>query len=105
MFAETSVPLVVPPDCGFKLISAPNPDEYYPRDAKRRRESGDVVVEVGIRRGSQEFTDVRVAMSSGFEDLDNAALGVAKDARGESKCPKQRYRFKIRFVIRELGPG
>jgi TonB family protein len=105
IFAETYVPLAVPPACEFKLVSVPNPDDYYPRGAKRREESGDVVVEASIRRGSQEFSDLRVAMSSGFEDLDNAALGVAKDARGQSKCPKQRYRFKIRFVIRERDWG
>ena len=82
-------------------ISAPSPDDFFPPGSKRRREEGDVILEYGVKRGSTDLYEVLVVASSHFEELDNAALELAKQVEVRDQCPNRRYRFKVRFVIRD----
>ena len=52
----------------------------YPKGARQRGEQGDVVLEIRVNaRGTVD--DVKVAVSSGFAELDEAAVRAAKAAR------------------------
>jgi TonB family protein len=92
-------PLNFPADCKPR-VSAPPPDEFYPPGAKRRNEQGRVVLEFTLNPDSIP-TLVRVAESSGFVDLDNAALQYSKYVRAENSCPGARMRLGIRFSIKD----
>lgn len=52
----------------------------YPRAARQRGEQGDVVLEIDVAADGS-VSSVRVATSSGFADLDAAALKAVKSAR------------------------
>ena len=52
----------------------------YPKGARQRGEQGDVVLEIRVNaEGSVD--DVKVAISSGFAELDEAAVRAAKSAK------------------------
>jgi protein TonB len=67
--------ILVPP----RLVGGSGVDlaRFYPPLAKRRREEGVVTVHFSIS-ASGEILDVAVRRSSGFEDLDQAALAAAR---------------------------
>ena len=52
----------------------------YPRGARQRGEQGDVVLEIRVN-AQGGVDDVKVAVSSGFAELDEAAVRAAKAAR------------------------
>ena len=52
----------------------------YPRGARQRGEQGDVVLEVDINEAGT-VDDVRVVASSGFAELDAAAVAAVRKAR------------------------
>ena len=67
-----------------KVDAPPKPKKsirpVYPDGARRRGEEGDVVVEISVdERGG--VVDARVVVSSGFNDLDDAACKAAKTAK------------------------
>ena len=94
-------PQRLPPGCKLRLDFVPNPDDYYPDESFNARATGAVVIEFAVDNLTNRLTDLRVAKSSGFEALDNAALLLGGDSRGRSTCKDQRYRFKVRFVFAE----
>ena len=52
----------------------------YPKGARQRGEQGDVVLEIAVS-ASGRADDVRVASSSGYQELDDAAVKAVKAAR------------------------
>jgi periplasmic protein TonB len=71
----------VPPDYRYIVVSARfihrvQPD--YPEEAMKADEEGTVIVTLTI--GPDGVSDVRVWESSGFPDLDRAALLAAKES-------------------------
>lgn len=52
----------------------------YPRSARRRRHEGNVVLDIIVSQGG-DVVDVAVAESSGYQELDAAALDAARNAR------------------------
>ena len=79
--AESS-PLIAPRQA--KLDAPPKPKRNikpdYPKGARQRGEQGDVVLE--IRVNAEGTVDgVKVAVSSGFAELDEAAIKAAKAAK------------------------
>lgn len=78
----------------------------YPDEARRRRLSGTVVINIGIRRnGSIERADV--VQSSGIPLLDEAALRIAKLAEPYPPLPKTPENPDILNVVRtwQFLPG
>lgn len=78
----------------------------YPDEARRRRLSGTVVINVGIRRnGSIERADI--VQSSGIPLLDEAALRIAKLAEPYPPLPKTQENPDILNVVRtwQFLPG
>ena len=52
----------------------------YPKGARQRGEQGDVVLEIRVN-AEGTVDDVKVATSSGFAELDEAAVRAAKGAK------------------------
>ncbi len=80
--SPSPAPAVAPKQA--KVDAPPKPRKSirpeYPRGARQRGEQGDVVVEIRVSdRGSVD--NVSVVASSGFPELDEAALRAAKAAR------------------------
>jgi TonB family protein len=90
-------PLGTPPECK-PTLSGPSPDDFYPPGSRRREEQGGVALEFSVTADAIP-TDVRVVGSSGFADLDTAALKYAKHLRAQGPCVGVRSRVKVRFVI------
>jgi TonB family protein len=82
---------------------APPPSEFYPAGSRRRHEEGDVIFEYSVQRRSHLLHDVLVVVSSGFQDLDNAALALSKRVSVSNQCPGRRYRMKVRFLIADVA--
>ena len=67
-----------------KLDAPPRPRRNirpnYPKGARQRGEQGDVVLEIRVNAGGA-VDDVKVAVSSGFAELDEAAVKAARAAK------------------------
>ena len=76
----------------------------YPKGARQRGEQGDVVVEIRINaKGTVD--DVAVAVSSGFPELDEAAVKAARaakfsPARSGHDAVASTARLKLSFKLR-----
>jgi hypothetical protein len=106
-----AVPKVAPPapeagSCSIELKFAGSPDDYYPPGSKRRREEGIVLVDFDFRYDSAKHRDPVVVMSSGFSDLDNAALKLLRSARIVVQgCVAGRARRGMSFAINDDPPA
>jgi TonB family protein len=89
----------IPEGCHAE-ISGPSPDDFYPPGAKRRNEQGRVVLEYSIVEGSNKPENVLLLGSSGFQDLDNAALKFAKRIRVKA-CVERRHRLNVSFKLND----
>ena len=76
----------------------------YPKGARQRGEQGDVVLEIRVNaRGTVD--DVKVAVSSGFAELDEAAVRAAKaakfsPARSGRESVASTARLKLQFKLK-----
>ena len=89
-----------------KMKSAANPDEFYPPGAKRREEQGSPVVQACVGANGRLVREPVITETSGFPELDGAAVKVAKANRytpameGGSALPESCVKFKVKFVIK-----
>ena len=86
------------------IARTPSPDDYYPPGSKRREDQGAIVVRAHIAP-SNCATDFAVVVSSGYPELDQAALRVAEDstyaaATEDGKTVEGYVMFKVKFTIR-----
>ena len=83
-----------------------NPDDYYPPGSIRREEQGSPVVQVCVGPKGQLLREPLVTDTSGFPDLDNAAMKVAKASRyaagTENGTPlaESCISFKVKFSLK-----
>lgn len=90
-------------DLSSSMIHAPPP--RYPHESRRKREQGTVVLAVTLGTdGSVE--DIRIARSSGYSRLDDAALGAVRKWRWSPTLSggvavRVRGTVEIPFVLRE----
>jgi len=82
--SATAVPAVTPPSAGAAYLD--NPAPAYPVSARRRGQSGLVVLQVKVSEAGKVL-DVRVTQSAGAEALDRAALDAV---RGWTFVPARR---------------
>ena len=61
-----------------KMTRPVNPDDYYPPGSIRREEQGSPVVQACVGPNGRLLRDPVVTDTSGFPDLDGAAVKVAK---------------------------
>jgi protein TonB len=89
-----------------KMTRPVNPDDYYPPGSIRREEQGSPVVQACVGSNGRLLRDPVVTDTSGFPDLDAAAVKVAKATRyaagteGGSALPESCIKFKVKFVLK-----
>ncbi len=89
-----------------KMKSAADPDQYYPPGAKRREEQGSPVVQACVGPNGRLLRDPVVAETSGYPELDLAAVRVAKASRytaateNGAGLAESCVKFKVKFVIK-----
>jgi TonB family protein len=89
------------------MTSGANPVEFYPPESKRRAEQGTPIVKACVGASGELLRDPEVVMSSGFSELDAAAIKVAKASRYKAGTEKgvplseSCIKFKVKFVIKE----
>ena len=89
-----------------KIRSTVDPDQFYPSGAKRREEQGSPVVQACVGASGKLVREPVVTETSGFPELDGAAVQVAKANRymaatvAGTALPESCVKFKIRFVIK-----
>ena len=89
-------------DAPASLSSAISP--AYPRQARQRGESGDVVLEILVGKDGRTIS-VSVASSSGWRDLDDAAVAAARKARfnpakSDGEPVESLVRLPLSFVLK-----
>jgi TonB family protein len=102
---STSCPPANPPSPKARIIRVANPNDYFPRAAKRRNEHGDIIVRARVPASGcpSEFA---IVVSSGYPDLDKAALKVAEacdySAASENAKPvESEMDFKVAFRLNQ----
>jgi TonB family protein len=80
-----------------------NPDDYYPSAAKRRGEQGSPIVKVCVAPSGALLREPEITGTSGFPDLDRAAIKAAKAMRfagaveDGTAAPESCVKFKVKF--------
>lgn len=83
-----------------------NPDDYYPSGSRRRFEQGSPVVQACVGPSGQLLREPVVTDTSGFAELDAAAIKVAKATRyaagtnNGTAVPESCIKFKVKFAPR-----
>jgi protein TonB len=89
-----------------KMKAAADADQFYPPGAKRREEQGSPVVQACVGANGRLVREPVVTETSGFPELDVAAVKVAKASRyspatdGGTALPESCVKFKVKFVIK-----
>jgi protein TonB len=89
-----------------KMTRPANPDDYYPPGSIRREEQGSPVVQACVGPKGQLLRDPVVTDTSGFPDLDGAAVKVARATKyapgtdGGSALAESCIKFKVKFVLK-----
>jgi TonB family protein len=91
-------------DVSARMVRPVSPADYYPASSKRRKEQGSPVVQACVGPTSELLREPVIVESSGFPDLDAAAVKVAKATRyaagmaNKTPLPESCIKFKIKFV-------
>ena len=89
-----------------KMTRPVNPDDYYPPGSIRREEQGSPVVQACVGANGRLLREPVVTDTSGFPDLDGAAVKVAKATRfaagteNGTALPESCIKFKVKFVLK-----
>jgi protein TonB len=89
-----------------RMRSAVDPDQFYPPGAKRREEQGSPVVQACVGANGRLVREPVITETSGFPELDGAAVKVAKANRytpaseNGTALPESCVKFKVKFVIK-----
>jgi protein TonB len=89
-----------------KMTRPVNPDDYYPPGSIRREEQGSPVVQACVGPNGRLLRDPVVTDTSGFPDLDGAAVKVAKATRyaagteAGAALAESCIKFKVKFVLK-----
>jgi TonB family protein len=87
-----------------KFTRVANPDDFYPSAARRRGEEGSPVVNVCVGPSGNLLRDPEVTDTSGFPDIDAAAIKVAQNNRyaagieNGAAAPESCIKFKVKFA-------
>jgi protein TonB len=89
-----------------KMTRPVNPDDYYPPGSIRREEEGSPVVQACVGTNGKLLREPVISDTSGFPDLDAAAVKVAKATRyaagteNGTAVPESCIKFKVKFVLK-----
>jgi hypothetical protein len=89
-----------------KMTSPANPADFYPSGSKRREEQGSPVVLACVGPTGKLLREPVVTDTSGFPDLDSAAIKVAMATRYAAgtddlgaPLPESCLKFKVKFLV------
>jgi len=105
-FADADAARLRLPVVEAKMARPANPDDYFPQGSRQRKEQGSPVVQVCVGPSGDLLREPVVTESSGFPELDGAALQVAKATRyaagkkDGTAVAESCLKFKIKFVLR-----
>ena len=105
-FADAEAAKLQLPGVLAKMTRPANPDDYYPSASRRRQEQGSPVVQACVGPSGQLLREPVITDTSGFPDLDAAAIKVAKATRyaagtaNGTAVPESCIKFKVKFVPR-----
>jgi periplasmic protein TonB len=94
------------PGTPAKMTRPVNPDDYYPPGSIRREEQGSPVVQACVGPTGKLVREPVVTDTSGFPDLDGAAVKVAKATRyaagtdSGTALAESCIKFKVKFVLK-----
>jgi len=89
-----------------KMTRPVNPDDYYPPGSIRREEQGSPVVQACVGPTGKLVREPVITDTSGFPDLDSAAIKVARATRygpgteNGTALPESCIKFKVKFVLK-----
>jgi protein TonB len=89
-----------------RMTRPANPDDFYPPGSIRREEEGSPVVQACVGANGRLLREPVVTDTSGFPDLDGAAIKVAKATRyaagtdNGTALPESCIKFKVKFVLK-----
>ena len=90
---------------GARMTRAANPEDYYPPGSIRREEQGSPVVQACVGPSGRLLREPVVTETSGFPELDAAAIKVAKATRysaateNGTALPESCLKFKVKFFL------
>jgi TonB family protein len=93
------------PSAPAKVTLSVNFDDYYPPGSIRRQEQGSPVVMVCVEPSGRMLREPLVTDTSGFPDLDGAAIKVAKAMRysagteNGAAVPESCLKFRVKFSL------
>jgi TonB family protein len=94
------------PGVHAKMRRPVNPDDYYPSGSRQRQEQGSPVVQACVGPSGHLLREPVVTETSGYPELDAAAIKVAKATRyaagtnNGTAVPESCIKFKVKFVSR-----
>ena len=86
---------------------AANPIDYYPSAARSRGEQGAPIVMACVGADGKLLREPEIAQTSGFPELDDAAIKVAKNSRYAAgtengvALKESCIKFKVKFVVKD----
>jgi TonB family protein len=95
------IPSTLPPrpaDACETEVTVLYPEELYPPGSRRRLEGGETVLDIQLSDSSR-IRAFRVVRSSGWQDLDTAAIKVAKTMRFAPGCGGKTVRRGVLFEV------
>jgi surface-adhesin protein E/TonB-like protein len=99
--AEKLLPAPTP----ARIVSTVDPALYFPPGAKRRQEQGAPVVKACVGPNGQLVREPVIAETSGFPEIDAAAIKIAKANRyspgvdSGPALPESCIKFRVKFVL------
>ena len=92
-------------DVSARMVRPVSPADFFPAGAKRRKEQGAPTVQACVGPAGELLREPTILESSGFPDIDAAAVKVAKATRyaagkvNDTPLPESCIKFKIKFEL------
>jgi TonB family protein len=92
-------------DVSARMVRPVSPADYYPAGSKRRKEQGSPVVQACVGPTGELLREPVIIESSGFPEVDAAAVKVAKATRysagmaNKTPLPESCIKFKVKFEL------
>lgn len=92
-------------DVPARMVRPVSPAEYFPASARRRKEKGTPTVQACVGPSGELLREPTIIESSGFPDIDAAAVKVAKATRyaagrvNDTPLPESCIKFKVNFEL------
>ena len=87
--------------CRARLKGTIDAQQFYPSSAKRQGIEGSAVVRYFVPPGGEEPVDAEIVQSSGYPQLDAAAIDTIRSGKFSSDCDYGLASIRIAFKLQE----